>query len=565
MAEDQYRDLSTDTKRVEYYNKRVEELRKENPDVAEASERAFDMARQYAQHRVFPPFGFIAFPDDPKNPMGDEMGIGIAAGRVLFGASNFISDLKKEDPGDLIQKGIDSYKGFDDSVAVNELTGATKMSFATVRDGLYEIKSAIRADDKDAEDPFEDNPALKKLTPDEIEALLDSTVIKFVKELGLKRDDARDKTYLDDGAKALSKIPSTPAGTETKEAGTLDPSKLNTKEDPEYMARLEAAKKQDDLMDKLTTGKGGAKIVTETPTKVEEPVKAEPKPIDVTSLDQKASPTPAANTTEKNESAAASPATFKNPDVVNNVTNINTTQEAAVKAEAAPILKSESVQPQTTPATGMGEMESTGSSESPKLENSGGNSVSDDETPLLKMLGESTGMSTEDIAKMFAGNSEGLNTGLDLAFGPGASPLEAIQQSPQSISESVQKSLSTGTQKNINAIQQSVASPASAIATAATKISEPVKMSAPAEPQVNTAEEESNMTPPADVPVQTESMSSGSEGELKESPGQETKTTQETTNNEQSPTNDELLRVMREILKTLQGPLIVTDSSPKFS
>ena len=54
-------------------------------------------------------------------------------------------------------------------------------------------------------------------------------------------------------------------------------------------------------------------------------------------------------------------------------------------------------------------------------------------------------------------------------------------------------------------------------------------------------------------------------GETKETPTSETKTQEDNTNKEAGPNNDDLLKVMREILKTLQGPLIVTESSPKFS
>jgi hypothetical protein len=53
--------------------------------------------------------------------------------------------------------------------------------------------------------------------------------------------------------------------------------------------------------------------------------------------------------------------------------------------------------------------------------------------------------------------------------------------------------------------------------------------------------------------------------ESKESPSPETKPPEDSTNKEAGPNNDDLLKVMREILKTLQGPLIVTDSGTKFS
>jgi hypothetical protein len=68
------------------------------------------------------------------------------------------------------------------------------MSFVTVKQGLEELNYSIQSGEEGAEDPFK-NTSLKKLNPDDIGALLDSTIIKFIKELGLKRDDEeRDKS-----------------------------------------------------------------------------------------------------------------------------------------------------------------------------------------------------------------------------------------------------------------------------------------------------------------------------------------------------------------------------------
>ena len=559
MAEEQHPDLSTDTKRVEHFNKKVEEFKKESPDTAEVSKEAFDIARQYAQQSVFPPFGIIAFPEDSKKHTPDEMGIGIAAGNVLFGASRFINSLKKDTPETLIEKGIDTYKGFDDSVAVNSLAGSTKMSFAEIREGMSIVNAAIRADDKDAEDPFEDNAALKKLTPDEIDALLESTVIKFVKELGLKRDEEADKLYLESGESALAKIPAA-AAVETTVNKTLDPTKLNTKDDPEYMARLEKAKREDELMDSLYGIKTDKKKPAETATK-----KEEVKPVAVAQTPAETNP-PVAQITPKAEPPAENKNVENNvvektqTSVTNNITNVAATQQTATKIEEAPVVKSESTQSPLSPPEISNETK-------PEPAIPIGNSmVSDDETPLLKMLGESTGMSADEIAKMFANNPEGLNTGLDLTFASETTQASALQGSPQAISKSVQESITQEGQVTTGAIQQSIAEPVAAIKSAATKVSEPVKMSTVAEPPVAQPQPETSAetTAPAEVsaeaPTQTQS---GAESNI--SPASETKPAESTTNTEQGQNNDELLRVMKEVLKTLQGPLIFTDSSPRFS
>ena len=572
MAEEQYRDLSTDTKRVEYYNKRVEELRKENPDVAEASQKAFDMARQYAQHKVFPPFGFIAFPDDPKNPMGDEMGIGIAAGRVLFGAANFISDLKKESPGDLIQRGIDSYKGFDDSVAVNELTGATKMSFATVRDGLYEIKSAIRADDKTAEDPFEDSPVLSKLNPDDIENILDSTVIKFIKELGLKRsDETGDKPVLDRGEVSFTKAKEIAAKTPAATQKSVEPSKLNTKDDPEYMARLEKAKREDALMDSMITSKAGGKIVQDTKKEEVKPEGIKAAETAVTTQTQAAQPTPPATVIEQSQT-----------NVTNNVTSNTTSVLPNADAKSAPILKSETaVKPQETKqeAPAAAKPDTTPASTNPPIEAKNvesaptglgkESSVSDDETPLLKMLGESMGMKPDDIAKMFAGKEDSLQKGLDLTFGEtqtaeiGSAQTEnPAQFLPDQSKSSVIEKISNSASEQAQKITQQATN-----ISAATKISEPVKM---AEPAPAPKQEIPEPSVQSETTQESPQMNGGSNSEpsgaeIKETPTSETKAAGDTTNKESGTSNDDLLKVMKEVLKTLQGPLIFTDSTSKFT
>ena len=572
MAEEQYRDLTTDTKRVEYYNKRVEELKKENPDVADAPKQAFDLARQYAQHSVFPPFGFIAFPEDPKNLMGDEMGIGIAAGRVLFGAARFLDGLKKDSPGDLIHKGIDTYKGFDDSTAVNDLTGATRMSFSTVKEGLQEIKSAISADDKEAEDPFEKSPILSKLKPDDIENLLDSTVLKFIKELGLKRaDEASDKPILDKGEVSFTKAKELAAKTNPIAPKNIEDSKLNTKDDPEYMARLEKAKKDDALMDSLDTNKAGAKIASREAKKAEtkpEGIRATETPVN-TPTSATTQTTPAPTVIEKSQT-----------NVTNNTTSnaVSVTQDPDAKPE--PILKSETqVKPQEVkqeaPKPIVAKQDTTPASTNPPIEakNVGTapvglgdkSSVSDEETPLLKMLGKSMGMKPDDIAKMFAGKEDQLQKGLDLTFGSEAESIGIKSDQPENPAQFLpDEPKSTIIEKASNATvgqAQKVAQQATNISTA-TKTSEPVKI-AEAAP---TPKQEPTPEPTTPAPVQSEQTNMESTGgESKESPSPETKPPEDSTNKEAGPSNDDLLKVMKEILKTLQGPLIVTESTPKYS
>jgi hypothetical protein len=87
LAEEKNPDLSTDTKKVDYYNQRVEELRKDRFEVAEIPAPAFDIAKRYAQQGVFQPFGMINFVDEPGKTK-DQQFIDRAAERVIFGTTH---------------------------------------------------------------------------------------------------------------------------------------------------------------------------------------------------------------------------------------------------------------------------------------------------------------------------------------------------------------------------------------------------------------------------------------------------------------------------------------------
>ena len=565
MAEEKYHDLSTDTKRVDYFNQQVQEFKESNPEVAEASPGAFDIARRYAQQSIFPPFGLISFPEDPKNLLGDEGKIKEAAERVIFGSSRFISSLKKDSPMDLMNKGIDTYKGFDDSAAVNELTGATRISFATVKGGLHEIQSAIKADDKDSENPFEKNPILSKLDPNEIESLLDSTVLKVIKELGLKRiDEANDKLILDKGESSFIKAKELAATSNIAITKALESSKLNTKEDPEYMARLEKSRKEDELIDSLDLNRAGAKITPLEGKKVD----TKPEGIKVTETPLS---TPPQNTTF---SSAIDELKNLRGNVTANITNNSTSVFQDPDAKPRAIFKSETpvkapdvnerntatsaVKQEANPASTSPSVEPTKTSNQPKIL-AKKSLISDDETPLLKMLGESIGMKPDDIAKMFAGKEDNLQKSLDLTF-PGEIPVIGSQIASTAPQETATvSSLSTAATQPQKTVEQSTT-----ISTA-NKISEPVKIAEKA-PEL-TKQETSKVTPtPETIQTTTESASTEiSGGGNNETPKPETKPQSDTTNKEEGSNNDELLRVMKEVLKTLQGPLIVTESTPKFS
>lgn len=524
MAEDKNPDLSTDTKRVEYYNQKVEEFRKENPNVSEVSEKAFDSARSYAQQGVFPPLGFIAFPGDSEKHTPDEMGIGVAAGNVLFGAARFLDGLKKDSPGVLIEKGIDTYKGFDDSAAVNELTGATKMSFATVKEGFQEIQTAIRADDKDAEDPFEKSPVLSKLNPDEIENLLNSTVLKFIKELGLKREDkASDKLTLDRGEESFTKAKEFAASVEAAGPQALETLKLNTKDDSEYMARLEKAKREDALMDSVTTSKTEVKVIQEIK-------KTEEKPEGI-----KATETPVPPPVQQTPAATSVAQREETPLLPVKEGNLNLAKEE----EIAPIVQQTTATGPTVTETAQAPVTQIGKESTTKEE-----ATNYADNPFILQLGKDLGFSKSDMKEVFGGVgasqiTQGLREGL-------------TGKTSESLANIVNESTAEG-----------VKSPEPA---PTTKVSEPTKMTTPAQatttpPPSPTAAQENSAVSESEKPAdKTTSPSPVTDmGDKKD-----VAKANEEIKKEEDKTNAELLKVMKDILRTLQGPLITTDGIHKF-
>ena len=505
MAEE-YKDLSTGTKRVEYYNEKVKELKASNPELAEVTPAAFDIASDIARRQVFGGFGMINFPEDPRNQLGDPKVIDETAEKVIFGTARFIGDLKKDSPKDLIHMGIDSFRGFDNSKAANDLLGVTKMSFEQVRSGLDEVESAIRADDKSADDPFEGKSAFKNLKPEDISALLDATVIKFIKEIGLKRaDEERDKEYLDRAEKAISSMPKveTPA-----EAKKLDPSKLNTSEDPEYMARLEKARREDALMDSVDRSKTGAKISTD-----------KPKPISEADIKKPAEPaaTPAAPATPATPAATPAPPA---------------TQAVSVTPTPAP--KGESTAPQVLNLSGSGSSSSGG------------------DFSLLKAMG----ISDADLKSALNGaNSADVEKALNASFGDEGSIATSMA------------AVSTPSVEPIKAPEQTTQ------VAKTTSVSEPTKLSStptatPPPPPASAAETKKEEEKPSEENAKETPKESTKKEEMNknssEKSSNETNQEMATKIEELTKSNGELLGVMRQILSTLQGPLIVTESKHNF-
>jgi hypothetical protein len=520
LAEEKNPDLSTDTKKVDYYNQRVEELRKDRFEVAEIPAPAFDIAKRYAQQGVFQPFGMINFVDEPGKTK-DQQFIDRAAERVIFGATHFVKELKNYTPDQLLDKGIDTFGSFERSDSVKALKDSTKMSFVTVKQGLEELNDAIQSGDEDVEDPFK-NTSLKKLNPDDIGALLDSTIIKFVKELGLKRDDeARDQLYLENADRALSKI-------------TVQATDANVVKEAEYQERLRKAQQEDDLATSLMTSKSGSKVSTDKTKTEEKP--AEIKSIETPVVPVTPAPTAAADTQNLKQEIPLAP-------VVNQEAKPAQISETNLGMEREPEVAAPPVQ--TTSETGPTVTETAQSpvTEIGKESTAEGEAMNFADNPMLSEFGKALGFSESDMQEVFGG--------------AGASQIaqglrgELTGKAPESVANLVNESTAEGVKQPETA--------------SATKVSEPTKMATPTPaattPTPPPAVQENYMVSEPEKPAgeATPPPAAPATEEKKE----ETKAAEES-KKEEDKTNAELLKVMKDILRTLQSPLITTDATHKF-
>jgi len=518
LAEEKNPDLSTDTKKVEYYNQRVEELRKDRFEVAEIPAPAFDIAKRYAQQGVFQPFGMINFVDEPGKTK-DQGFIDRAAERVIFGATHFVKELKNYTPDQLLDKGIDTFGSFERSDSVKALKDSTKMSFVTVKQGLEELNDAIQSGEEGAEDPFK-NTSLKKLNPDDIGALLDSTIIKFVKELGLKRDDeARDQLYLENADRALSKI-------------TVQATDTNVVKEAEYQERLKKAQQEDDLATSLMTSKSGAKVSTDKTKTEEKP--AEVKSIETPVVPVTPAPAAAADTQNLKQETPLAPVVNQETKP-EQISETNLGLEKEVETTPPPVQAITETGPTVT-ETAQAPVTETGSTDT-------GGSINFADNPMLSEFGKALGFSESDMQEVFGGSgADQIAKGLRSEI-TGRTPESATN----AIKETAQETVKTQ-------------EPAPA-----TKVSEPAKMATPAPAATPPPPPAPQENPPAPVPENTagETSQAPPPPPATEEKKDETKAAEET-KKEEDKTNAELLKVMKDILRTLQGPLITTDGAHKF-
>lgn len=496
MAEENKQDLSTDSQVIDYFNRRIEEVKENDPELSTLSPVAFGVAKQYGQASVFP-FGLIGFPESAKNPNE----IDDYVQRVIQGSIDFTQRLKTGEASELIASGIENFKGFRESNAANDFLAATRTTFETAKSNLLELKSAERNAEENVENPFENNPAFKKMTSDDIQSLLSFTMLNFLKEIGISRDavtEERDRYFFESGQKAFELAQGSVATTVQTE-----PQRLNTEED----RALAEAKRKEAEETALLSSKSGSNATTQSGTSnvvtsSNQPVTAQPVVV-----------TPATTTiVEKTQTTVVE----RNP----------------LEREEVPVVA------QTTSA-GTNLVEQAQAPVTPTPTNT---EIDYSDNPLLRQLGRNLGFTRAQMKEMFGGES-------------GAK-----------IAEGLKNSLKEEVVPVANTVQETKEILSTSNGPVATRVSEPVKMAEQVTPPPPPPPAPATEVTP--VPVSTlEAANTTSTPETSENKGEtkdETKPSQETMNKEESTTNSELLRVMKQILITLQGPLITTDGGHKF-
>jgi hypothetical protein len=188
-------ELKTDTQKVEFYNKKIEELRAKAEETKDLSKIAADLVMGDARSNIFPPFGFINF---IKTPDIDEKGIEKLAEQTIKGTAPYIDRLEKSAPNILEKYGIQEEKEFLDSKANTELNSITKTDFKTIKVGIE--------DKEDGEADFE-NKSLEKLSGPDLQSILDTSILKFLKEIGVKREkESEDNLIISKGESVIKSL-----------------------------------------------------------------------------------------------------------------------------------------------------------------------------------------------------------------------------------------------------------------------------------------------------------------------------------------------------------------------
>lgn len=496
--------FSTEPGRFNYYKERLDEEKAKVPELLESSSEAIKLATQRANSDIFPPMGLINFNQIPEG-VDEEKFIEFKVNDIIRGTIKYIHEFEYQPPKYLDGTGLTNSPIFENSEAVKNLLTKTKTDYNKISEEISNLEIGEETD-------F-DNKEMSRLTSDQLHDLLSATILDFLKEIGIDRSEGEakpnDDLILENSQKIYDFLTSS-NNTASQAVSTLtDPDAVATKlEEPPV--KINVSEKMEPVATSPILQKP---IPTDTP-QAAKTVTKDPVPV-----------------IEKTQT----PVQQITPEVKLNI-----------KSQSAPT----AIATQSTPGTTNQPVEFAGEdnfSGKNKVAN-----ISSPSTPLLDLLASNSGMTSDEIAKMFQDENGGVNL---QALSDISTP---INPEVSTIEENIAK---TSASNSVQALQQTQA------AKVASVISEPTKMAEPvtpvATPQAPTqAEAPPAVSTPESAP-QIE-QSNTSTGDKKDSSTSENKTTADGKTKEEDP-NAELLRVMRDVLKTLQGPLIVTDGRHNFS
>jgi len=492
--------LETEQGRFEYYKKKLDEEKAKVPRLTEASPKVVELAMHEANGDMFPPMGFINFNKIPTGVDAEKF-IGYKVDDIIRGTVKYVEELEEQPPAYLQGWGIANLPVFKDSEAAKNLVAKTKTNYSKISEEIYNLEDGEEADFR--------NPAMKKLNSKDLRDLLDSTMINFLKEIGVKRSESgvsNDGFILEKSQTLYDFL--NKANPQTEPAAPAEPNVTKVEEVP-------VAVKEAEKMEPVPTSPQAS---FEPPQPTPEISQITEKTETVTTIVEKSQPP-----IEPPKQEIPNPPAITAPAEISNIA----TPETADQPVSPPM---EEI------STGTGSV------------SSGSSSVS---TPLLDLLGASAGMSSDDIARMFQGEGgmEKLQQSLDLSF-PGSTKNPETPITPE--------------------VTQVAAAPKAEIPAAiqtAIKKSEPAKMAEAVQPPPPaTSAPAPEVATPAPAPESAPAPApTAPEEKAKEAAAAETKAQEETKNKEQDQTNAELLKVMKDVLKTLQGPLIFTEGRHNFS
>ncbi len=492
------------SEQVDVFNKQLSDKKASDPLLGSAPPEALDIAIGQARREVIPKsFGAAMFEiPEGKDP---NQYINLITDNIVSTAVENFKYLSYQSP-QYLSGWVQNRPSFKDSKAYADLKAITKTEFDTIENGISDLEMG--------ESPDFRNKDLNKISSHNLQQILDSTVLGFLKEIGIQRapGSAPSDGYILDGAKevfdflAKSLVPPPPKPEQPAPAVTT--TTPQTPVEAAEPAQTPAAPPAE-IPATVTTAQQEI-VKPETPAVPTEPTNTQPPPTETPTVVQQAQ-TNVTNITNQNNVTSSEPKTF----------GAATTRQ-----------------------------------------------FTKEESPLLSMLGEQLGMNAGEIANMFAGADVAtFDQAIAQSFGGEgqniAQPAEAILQNPDLAATAATAATTVESLVQNENIPPQVKEQVANVVSQTTQIAEPT-------PQAP-VEQQAPPPPPQETPQKTEAEaekspeSKAQEENNKASADAETKASEDTKREEDQKTNTELLRVMREILKTLQGPLIFTDNTHKFS